>query len=63
MAEIENLLQILKRARNLEKMAEDNAKKIIVDLEVNGYKRAVENIKNDEVKHQKIVSKLIKMAE
>jgi len=61
MAERETLLQILNRAKDLEKMAEDNARKIVVDLEVNGYKDAVKKIENDEVKHRKMVKRLIGM--
>ena len=61
MADRQTLLEILNRSHKLEKMAEDNAKKIVVDLEVNGYKDAVKKIELDEVKHQKIVEKLIKM--
>ncbi len=61
MADRKTLIQILQRAKNLEKMAEENAAKIVVDLEVNGYKDAVKKIELDEVKHQKIVDQLLKI--
>lgn len=61
MADRQTLIQVLQRAKNLEKMAEENAAKIVVDLEVNGYKDAVKKIELDEVKHQKIVDQLLKM--
>jgi len=61
MADRQTLIEILQRANNLEKMAENNATKIVVDLEVNGYKNAVKKIELDEIKHQKIVAQLLKM--
>lgn len=61
MADRQTLIEILQRANNLEKMAEENAAKIVVDLEVNGYKNAVKKIELDEIKHQKIVAQLLKM--
>lgn len=51
--------ELLLEAKRQEKIAEENAEKILREAELNGFKHFVEKIKNDEVKHQRIVDQLL----
>lgn len=52
---------ILEEAKKMEQVAEVNAEKILTELEANGFSDQIEYIKNDEIKHQKIVDELINL--
>lgn len=60
MASLEEIKMVLKKAREKEKMAEDNCALILENLRVNGFYNQVEKIKNDEARHQEMVDELLK---
>ena len=55
------MLNILKDGLKKEKMAEDNCEEILLQLRKNGMTEAIEKIRDDEQKHQKIIQELINM--
>ena len=61
MSDVENLQNILNDALEKEKIAENNCTELLKELEANGFHDKIEQIKNDEIKHQKIVHELIDM--
>ncbi|MBD3360109.1 MAG: hypothetical protein GF365_05395 [Candidatus Buchananbacteria bacterium] len=63
MTDVENIKNILNDALAKEKMAEQNCNELLKELEVNGFYDQIEKIKNDEIRHQKIVQQLIGMIE
>lgn len=61
MTDVENIQNILTDALDKEKIAEENCTELLKELEINGFHQQIEKIKNDEIKHQKIVAELIDM--
>lgn len=56
--EVESMLA---EAKKMEKMAEDNCDLILAELLANGWRGDIEHIRNDEIEHQIIVDKIIKL--
>lgn len=54
----EILTNVLNDAMEKEIHAEKNCTKILEELELNGFNKMVEKIKNDEIHHQKMVEEL-----
>jgi len=59
MLQKEQIELILNEAMVMEKMAEENCQKILERIKKNGFYEAVDKIKNDEIRHQKIVADLL----
>ncbi|MCI0479335.1 hypothetical protein L0Y59_02215 [Candidatus Uhrbacteria bacterium] len=50
---------IFEQALAYEKQAEENCAKMLEEFKLNGFADMVEHIKNDEIRHQEMVKKLI----
>lgn len=59
MSSFEDARRILDEAKANEQRAEENCAKILTELELNGFRESIEQIKNDERRHQQLVQQLI----
>ena len=55
----EEVLSILNKAYDYEVLAQKNCEELLKFLHENGFPKAVEHIKQDEIEHQKWVKQLI----
>jgi len=59
MASRDEARSVLEEALKLEKAAEVNCEKMLEEFKLNGFANKVEHIKNDEIHHQAMVTKLL----
>lgn len=59
MSSFEDARRILDEAKANEQKAEENCATILTELELNGFRTSIEQIKNDERHHQQLVQQLI----
>lgn len=59
MASRDETMSILEEGLKLEKLAEENCDKLLKEFKLNGFAEKVTHIRNDEVRHQQIVKRLL----
>ncbi len=60
MKTVNEVKEILEKALNWEREAEQNCDKILHILTTNGLRDNIDRIRNDEIRHQEIVKRLLK---
>ena len=61
MSDRESIISILTESLTKEQLAQHNCEEILLELRKNGFTEQIEEIKNDEIRHQELIKKLQSM--
>jgi len=59
MASADETKRVLTEGLRMEKLAETNCDKMLASLAINGFTEDASRIKNDEIRHQQLVNRLL----